>query len=77
VDLSLLDPQGREADMGTGPAAAGGADIAEEKIDRGAGNRRILPETMEEAGLLQLPIEWWHFDALPAAEVKSSYTLVE
>jgi D-alanyl-D-alanine dipeptidase len=86
VDLSLLDPQGREVDMGTGfddftPAAQPRQEgrilqkrrLTEERV----GNRRILRETMEEAGFLQPPIEWWHFDALPAAQVKANYTLVE
>jgi D-alanyl-D-alanine dipeptidase len=32
---------------------------------------------MEIAGFSQLPHEWWHFDALPKAQVKDQFTIVE
>lgn len=40
-------------------------------------NRLVLRTVMEDAGFLHLPIEWWHFDALPAEQVRQSYALVE
>jgi D-alanyl-D-alanine dipeptidase len=32
---------------------------------------------MEDAGFIQLPLEWWHYDALPRDEVMRSYSIVE
>ena len=40
-------------------------------------NRKILREAMMAGGYTQLPHEWWHFDALPKAEVRSQYQIVE
>ncbi len=85
IDLSLLK-QGRELDMGTpfddlsdlaqpkkeGEFLASGALKAEQ-----VANRKILRTIMEEAGFLQLPHEWWHYDALPGAEVRAKYARVE
>jgi D-alanyl-D-alanine dipeptidase len=86
VDLSLIDESGRELDMGAGFDDF--RDIAqprfEEKFLReGAlsaaqlANRKILRATMEAAGFIQLPNEWWHYDALPKNEVRGSYRIVE
>jgi D-alanyl-D-alanine dipeptidase len=86
VDLSLVGQDGDELDMGTPfddftPLAepcreaeflASGA-LTREQVD----NRRLLRGVMERAGFIALPIEWWHFDALPAAEVRARYGLVE
>ncbi|MDQ4061108.1 MAG: hypothetical protein M3145_08405, partial [Pseudomonadota bacterium] len=40
-------------------------------------NCRILRRTMQQAGFRQLPNEWWHFDALPKAEVRRSRRIFE
>jgi len=65
VDLTLVDADGRELDLGTPyddftprahrdardlPAAA-------------RANRRTLDEAMAAEGFVGLPTEWWHFDA--------------
>ena len=39
-------------------------------------NRLLLRNVMFEAGFIQLPIEWWHFDALPQNEVRANYDIV-
>ncbi len=86
VDLSLMDAQGREVDMGTPFDAF--TPMAEPRVEAQmlregkltetqVGNRKILREAMEEMGFRQLPIEWWHFDALPADRVRSAYAIVE
>jgi len=86
VDLSLADQNGRELDMGTGfddfsPVsqpkreqeylAAG--KLTKEQIE----HRLVLREIMVRAGFIQLPIEWWHYDALPKEEIKKQYKIVE
>ncbi|MCO5144349.1 MAG: M15 family metallopeptidase [Oligoflexia bacterium] len=39
-------------------------------------NRRILREAMITGGFLPIPHEWWHFDALPPAEVRNRFQRV-
>ena len=71
VDVTLLDPQGREADMGSGfdemtPAShpvlhaqhlASGRLTAAQVAERG-----WLHDAMTAGGFLGIPTEWWHFD---------------
>jgi len=41
-------------------------------------NRRVLREAMVRAGFVQLPHEWWHFDALSRDQVRArGYRMVE
>jgi len=86
LDLSVLDESGKELDMGTGfdaftPLAEPREEqlfLAEGKLSsRQIGNRKLLRSAMEDAGFIQRPDEWWHFDALPAAEVLGAYPIVE
>lgn len=86
VDLSILDGAGWELDMGTPfddftPLAQ---PRYEEKFlkegrltEAQVANRRLLRRVMEEAGFNSLRLEWWHFNALPRAEVKANYKIIE
>ena len=86
VDLTLASAAGRDLDMGTGfddftslaeprleseYAASGALSRAQ------VGNRRLLQSIMERAGFAGIPVEWWHFDALPADEVRAAFPLIE
>lgn len=86
VDLSILDENGEEFDMGAGfddfrPVAQPQLEakhlaeglISAKQID----NRLILRESMQSAGFRQLPHEWWHFDARDRETVRAQYKLVE
>ncbi len=86
VDISVIDRQGRELDMGAGFDDF--RDIAAPKLEdqflaRGEltkehiHNRRILRGAMEGAGFIQLPHEWWHYDALPKSEVRAQFKLID
>lgn len=86
VDLSILDGAGRELDMGAGYDDF--RDIAQPQLEEkfiASGeltrehfrNRMLLRSVMETAGFAQLAHEWWHFDALPKAEVKDRFRIVE
>jgi D-alanyl-D-alanine dipeptidase len=86
IDLSLLDASGRELDMGAGFDDF--REIAQPRFEdrflregrltaEQISNRKILRATMEAAGFIQLPNEWWHFDALPKTEVRTNYQIVE
>ena len=86
VDLTLQDTEGREVDMGTefdhfGKLAQPALEqkfIKQGKLTRQqVENRRLLRGVMEDAGFIQLPIEWWHYDALPKKEVKANYKIIE
>lgn len=71
VDLTLLDPQGREVDMGSGfdemtlashpdheaEHLALGTLTAQQLVERG-----WLRAAMREAGFHGITTEWWHFD---------------
>jgi zinc D-Ala-D-Ala dipeptidase len=86
IDLSLKDQKGSELDMGTP------FDSFEKKaepqlelkfLNSGeltkvqVSNREILRNVMTQAGFIQLPNEWWHYDALPGDLVKKTYKIVE
>lgn len=86
IDLSLADERGHEVDMGSGfddfrdlsqPA------LEDEFFRRGdltsqhLANRQLLRSCMTDAGFLTIPHEWWHFEALPRADVRAAYRIIE
>lgn len=86
VDLSVMDRNGTELDMGAGfddfrPIAQ--PQLEDRFLKDGAlskrqhQNRLILRTAMESSGFTQLPHEWWHFDAMAGAEVRSRFQIVE
>ena len=68
IDITLIDAQGNEVDMGTGfddfseKAATDYFETAELKNSVAGKNRRILKNAMTSAGFTNLPSEWWHYD---------------
>ncbi|UMR31741.1 M15 family metallopeptidase [Massilia sp. MB5] len=85
VDITILDEQGRELDMGTGfddlselshPA------LEEALLARGAirpahiANRQLLRDAMFQAGWHGIKSEWWHFDCGDRVQVRATYTRV-
>ena len=68
VDLTLIDEQGNEFDMGTefdDFSEKAETDYFEKQEFDGTDvqkNRRILKKAMEDAGFTNLPSEWWHYD---------------
>lgn len=85
VDLGLRDLEGREVDMGTEFDAF--HELAHPKEEqwlaegrltpKQAENRLLLKRVMLEAGFLQSPIEWWHFNALPTRQVRAEFKIIE
>jgi len=86
LDITLVDREGRELDMGTpfdsfSPVAQPKNEpemfvkglLTREQLD----NREILKNALESAGFSQLSIEWWHFDADKGDNVRGSYQIVE
>jgi len=71
LDLTLVDADGRELDMGTGfddmtelshPALEEGFLLAGALSEQQLANRRLLRAAMLQAGFLGIRTEWWHFD---------------
>lgn len=82
LDVGLCDLDGRELDLGTPfddltdlagpknePEMLAAGRLSKAQCDR----RFVLRSIMLEAGFLQLPHEWWHYDALPGDVVRSTY----
>ncbi len=86
IDLGLVDSLGRELNMGTefddltelaGPVHEARLLAAGKLSESQLSHRQILRSVMENAGFLQLPHEWWHYDALPPAEVRARFQRCE
>lgn len=86
LDISIVDESGKELDMGT--PYDDFTELAQPRFEekflqlgklnaQQIINRRLLRKVMEDAGFIQLPLEWWHFDALPKAEVRTKFRIVE
>jgi D-alanyl-D-alanine dipeptidase len=75
VDITLVDKEGKELDMGTGfdffgkEAHHDYTELPEEVLR----NRRLLKNTMEKYGFWSIRTEWWHYN-LNAA---SNYTVAD
>ena len=66
VDLTLVDAQGDELDMGTGfdDMTTASHHFSLEVSVQAQANRQLLLRIMEDAGFVHLAHEWWHY-ALP------------
>lgn len=77
VDLTLVDKQGKELDMGTafdhfGEESAHAYNNLPENILK---NRAILKNTMEKHGFQSLASEWWHYQLpVTAADKIADFT---
>lgn len=85
VDVTLLDANGRELDMGTGfddmtelshPVLENdflrSGDISPEAI----ANRHLLRNAMHHGGFTGINTEWWHFDCGDRVDVRARYMRV-
>jgi D-alanyl-D-alanine dipeptidase len=67
VDLTIVDAQGKELDMGTGFDFFG-EEAYHSYIDHPKAvldNRTLLKSTMEAHGFRPTPTEWWHYSYKP------------
>src|SRR5690606_17561438 len=85
LDLTLVDADGVELDMGTGfddmtelshPALEEGFLLAGQLSEQQLANRRLLREAMLQAGFLGINTEWWHFDCGDRELVRATYRRV-
>lgn len=86
VDLTIIDADGNELDMGTGYddfSEKAHIDEEEKLIENGilnetqVENRRLLRQVMTAAGFETIKSEWWHFDAFPREKVMEDFKIVE
>ena len=86
VDITIVDENGDELDMGFSPFRKSTFEIywqfAKMKLgfdlnDQQIGNRRLLSETMISAGFLPLSHEWWHYNGMPKDLVRKKYQIIE
>ena len=86
VDLTLVDERGKEVDMGTpfdsfDPLAQ--PQLEERFLMEGkltgeqVANRKVLRDALTKAGFIQLPVEWWHYDAMTRLALQGEYSIVE
>lgn len=85
VDVTILDPQGAELDMGTGfddmtelsHPALEEAYLATGRLSgQQVANRRLLRAAMLHGGFLGIRTEWWHFDCGDRDLVRSTFMRV-
>ncbi|MBL7884726.1 MAG: M15 family metallopeptidase [Bacteroidia bacterium] len=86
VDISIIDANGYELDMGTPYDYFG--DLAYPKEEerllkegkltvKQLNNRLILREIMEISGFMPITTEWWHFNFCTKKEAAEKYTCLE
>lgn len=85
LDLTILDPEGRELDMGTGfddlsekshPALEAKLLAAGEITVEHVANRQLLRDAMTHAGFVGINSEWWHFDCGDREAVRRTFRRV-
>ena len=85
LDITIVGPDGRELDMGTGfddlsershpvleLSSLEKGEITEEHV----AHRRLLRDAMFQAGFFGINSEWWHFDCSDRVLVRQTYTRV-
>ncbi|MEJ2200127.1 MAG: M15 family metallopeptidase [Desulfuromonadaceae bacterium] len=85
VDVTLVDGQGQEMDMGFTPFYQSDLSIywgyAKLKMfglsKKQQENRNLLSRIMTRAGFVPLSFEWWHFDGMPKSEARGKYLIIE
>jgi zinc D-Ala-D-Ala dipeptidase len=86
VDLSIIDENGIELDMGTpydffGELAYPREEermIKEGKLSyKQLLNRKILRDAMTQAGFMDITTEWWHFNSCFRSQAISTYKIIE
>ena len=85
LDITILDPDGRELDMGTGfddmtdlshPALEEGFLVAGKLTEQQVANRQLLRDAMFQAGFVGIRTEWWHFDCGDRDLVRATFRRV-
>ena len=85
VDITLVDSNGQELDMGTSfddmtelshPAFESAMLLRGELSATQIGNRQLLRDAMVQGGFIGINSEWWHFDCGDRDVVRAEYTRI-
>ena len=86
VDITIIDENGKEIDMGFSPFRKSKLELYWQfaKLKMGfklikeqATNRKLLADTMKKAGFLPLSYEWWHFNGMTKDQARRKYNIIE
>jgi zinc D-Ala-D-Ala dipeptidase len=86
VDVTILDPQGHELDMGSGfdemselshPALEAEHLAAGRLTPAQLRHRQLLRSVLTRSGFAGVSHEWWHFDLLDRQQVRQQFERVE
>jgi D-alanyl-D-alanine dipeptidase len=86
IDLTIVNGEGEELDMGISPFRRSTAriywDYAIKKLgkklsNKQRNNRELLSNTMKQAGFIPLSFEWWHFNGIPKDKARQIYEIIE
>lgn len=86
VDLTIIDGNGNPLDMGAGyddirkiayPSLEAQFLASEELKPFQVENRKLLRKVMKHQNFINIPSEWWHFNAYPRNEVKKRYEVLK
>jgi D-alanyl-D-alanine dipeptidase len=86
VDITIVDKDGKEIDMGLSPFNKNDIEIywqyAKMKMgfklsEKQKKNRKLLSGVMQAAGFFPLSYEWWHFNGMKKDEVRRNYSIIE
>jgi D-alanyl-D-alanine dipeptidase len=86
VDITIVDQNEKEIDMGFSPFRKSSASLIWQfaKMKMGfklseaqKSNRALLANVMKQAGFHPLSFEWWHFDGLEKKLAREKYQIIE
>ncbi|MFH2043850.1 MAG: M15 family metallopeptidase [Pseudomonadota bacterium] len=86
VDITIVDENGEEIDMGFSPFRKSAFELYWQfaKINMGfkiskeqKKNRKILSDTMINEGFLPLSHEWWHFNGMQKDKARKRFSIIE
>lgn len=86
VDITIVDANGKELDMGYSPFRKSKMELfwlfAKKRLgikvtEKQRANRKRLAQAMVGAGFLPLDFEWWHFNGMPKREARKRFQIIE
>jgi zinc D-Ala-D-Ala dipeptidase len=86
VDITIVDVNGKEIDMGLSPFNKNAIEIywqyAKMKMgfklsEQQKSNRTLLSDVMQSAGFDSLSFEWWHFNGMEKEKVRQQFKIIE
>ncbi len=86
VDITIVDNNQRELDMGPTPFRKKRTQIYWNYFTKKLGkkltskqrkNRKLLSNVMQKAGFYPLSFEWWHFNGIKKEQARKRYNIIE